>query len=45
MRYRKFGNSGLKTSVIGFGGWPGVKVIMAPLTKMKWFMPFTSLLI
>jgi len=22
MRYREFGNSGLKTSVIGFGGWP-----------------------
>ena len=22
MRFREFGNSGLKTSVIGFGGWP-----------------------
>ena len=22
MRYREFGNSGLKTSVIEFGGWP-----------------------
>ena len=22
MRFREFGNSGLKTSVIGFGSWP-----------------------
>ena len=22
MRYKKFGNSDLETSVVGFGGWP-----------------------